>query len=92
MLFFYMVIQVLLFFIFIFAIRTLKRFLSSMGAVMFRLMAEEKYDKLPCILAKDPVIRYYGITQGNLIEITRDSVTMPGYPEITYRVVIGSNL
>ena len=54
--------------------------------------SEEKYDKLPCILAKDPVMRYYGITQGHLIEITRDSVTMPGYPEITYRVVTGSNL
>ena len=52
----------------------------------------EKYDKLPCILAKDPVMRYYGLTQGNLIEITRDSVTMPGYPEITYRIVTGSNL
>ena len=52
----------------------------------------EKYDKLPTILAKDPVIRYYGITQGHLIEITRDSFTMPGYPEITYRIVIGSNL
>ena len=25
----------------------------------------EKYDKLPCILAKDPMIRYYGITQGH---------------------------
>ena len=52
----------------------------------------EKYDKLPCILAKDPVMRYYGITQGHLIEITRDSVTMPGYFEITYRIVTGSNL
>ena len=54
--------------------------------------SEEKYDKLPCILAKDPVMRYYGLTQGNLIEITRDSVTMAGYPEITYRIVTGSNL
>ena len=52
----------------------------------------EKYDKLPCILAKDPVMRYYGLIQGNFIEITRDSITMPGYPEITYRIVIGSNL
>ena len=52
----------------------------------------EKYDKLPSILAKDPVMRYYGIRQGNLIEITRDSITMPGYPEITYRIVTGSNL
>ena len=51
----------------------------------------EKYDKLPCILAKDPVMRYYGLTEGHLIEITRDSVTMPGYPEITYRIVTGSN-
>ncbi len=52
----------------------------------------EKYDKLPCILAKDPVMRYYGLTQGSLIEITRDSITMAGYPEITYRMVTGSNL
>ena len=57
-----------------------------------RLCSAEKYDKFPCILTKDPVMRYYGITQGHLIEITRDSVTMPGYPEITYRVVTGSNL
>ncbi len=53
---------------------------------------EEKYDKMPSILAKDPVMRYYGIREGNLIEITRDSITMPGYPEITYRIVTGSNL
>jgi len=52
----------------------------------------EKYDKMPCILAKDPIMRYYGIRSGNLIEITRDSVTMPGYPEITYRMVTGSSL
>ena len=53
--------------------------------------SSEKYNKLPCILAKDPVMRYYGIMRGHLIEITRDSVTMPGYPEITYRLVTGSN-
>ena len=47
----------------------------------------EKYDKLPCILTTDPIMRYYGIRHGNLMEITRDSVTMPGYPEITYRIV-----
>ncbi len=56
------------------------------------VLPSEKYDKMPCILAKDPVMRYYGIRQGNLIEITRDSITMPGYPEITYRIVTGSNL
>ena len=53
--------------------------------------SSEKYNKLPCILAKDPIMRYYGIRCGHLIEITRDSVTMPGYPEITYRLVTGSN-
>ena len=53
--------------------------------------SSEKYDKLPCILAKDPIMRYYGIMRGHLIEITRDSVTMPGYPEITYRMVTESN-
>jgi DNA-directed RNA polymerase I, II, and III subunit RPABC1 len=52
----------------------------------------DKYDKLPRILAKDPIMRYYGLREGNLIEITRDSLTMPGYPEITYRIVTGSNL
>lgn len=56
------------------------------------VLKSEKYDKMPCILAKDPVMRYYGIRKGNLVEITRDSVTMPGYPEITYRMVTGSHL
>jgi len=48
-----------------------------------RLCSAEKYDKFPCILTKDPVMRYPIITQEHLNEITHDSFRMPGYLEIT---------
>lgn len=49
---------------------------------------DEAVDKLPSILKNDPVMRYYGALEGTLIEITRGSFTMPGFPEVSYRLVV----
>nr|QBK86456.1 MAG: DNA-directed RNA polymerase subunit 5 [Marseillevirus LCMAC102] len=44
--------------------------------------------QLPHIKATDPVVRHFGASRGELIQITRDSETQPGYKSITYRLVV----
>jgi len=43
---------------------------------------------MPEIKFYDPAIKHLGATKGQLVKITRDSETQPGYKSITYRVVV----
>ena len=43
---------------------------------------------MPHIKTTDPVIKYLGATKGQLIKITRESDTQPGYKTIAYRIVV----
>lgn len=61
------------------------------GSVLRKLgiSPKEETDKLPCIQAQDPVIRYLGAPKGTLVAILRESSTFPTYKELTYRLVTG---
>jgi len=47
-----------------------------------------KTSQMPEIKFYDPAIKHLGATKGQLVKITRDSETQPGYKSITYRVVV----
>lgn len=44
--------------------------------------------QLPQIRIYDPMVRHLGAKKGQLIKIIRDSETQPGYPSISYRIVV----
>jgi len=44
--------------------------------------------QIPQIKKTDPMARYLGAMAGNMIQIVRDSETMPGKKMITYRMVV----
>ena len=45
-------------------------------------------DQLPHIRPSDPTVRHLGAIRGQLIKITRDSETQPGFNSISYRLVM----
>jgi len=45
-------------------------------------------NELPHIRTTDPVVRHLGAARGQLLKITRDSVTQSGQDSVTYRLVV----
>lgn len=44
-------------------------------------------DQIPQMKNSDPVARHFGVCEGDLIKIIRDSETQPGLQSISYRIV-----
>jgi len=44
-------------------------------------------DEIPCIKMTDPAIRHIGAIKGQIIAITRESESQPGWEDVSYRIV-----